>query len=330
MKISLSVVPGLAGLVFATAACTVTPPTSPATAVSSAPPFAPAGESGQRLFSTPEDAVKALVAATQAHDKPSLLAIFGPASRDLVSGDQVEDAKAAAAFAHAIARLCRLSYVDADKVILNIGAQDWPFPIPLVRKEGQWSFDTAAGVQEIVDRRVGENELVAISVCATYVTAQREYASRDRDGTASPKYAQKLKSTAGRKDGLFWEAAAGEEASPFGPLVASARAEGYGPHPEGSAPEPFYGYTFRILTAQGPHASGGQLNYLVNGDLRGGFALVATPARWGDSGIMTFIVNQQGQVYQSNLGSDTAEEAAAITQFDPDGSWMPVPREGNL
>jgi hypothetical protein len=330
MKTSLFVLAGLTGLAFVLTACTVTPAAAPAAAVSSAPPLAPGGEQGQRQFSTPDAAVQALLAATQARDQPALLAIFGPASRDLVSGDKVEDAKAAAAFAHALARLCRLSYVDSDKVVLNIGAQDWPFPIPLVRKEGQWSFDTAAGVQEIIDRRVGENELVAISVCKTYVLAQREYASRDRDGTGVLKYAQKLKSTTGRKDGLYWEAAAGEEASPFGPLVASARAEGYGPHPDSSAPEPFYGYTFRILTAQGPHASGGPLNYLVHGDLSGGFALVATPARWGDSGIMTFIVNQQGEIYQANLGSDTAAAAAEIAQFDPDGSWMPVPGQGNL
>jgi hypothetical protein len=198
-----------------------------------------------------------------------------------------------------------------------------------VKKDGRWFFDTAAGKDEIINRRVGENELTVIGVCRTYVTAQREYASEDRDDSGVLKYAQNLKSTPGQKDGLYWEPAAGEELSPFGPLVASARAEGYGPRKEGEAPQPFHGYLFRILTAQGRHAPGGQYNYTINGNMIAGFALVAHPARWGDSGIMTFIINQQGKVYQRNLGPDTDAKVAAMTAFDPEEGWTLVPPPGS-
>jgi hypothetical protein len=313
---------GLLGAVLVNPACTVA--TSPPPDAAPATP-APVASGPQRQFATPDDAVKALLAATQAHDKPALREIFGPESQDLVSGDKVEDANEHAAFAKALSQMCRLSHEGDDKIVLNVGAQDWPFPIPLVKKDGQWFFDTAAGKEEIINRRVGENELTAIGVCRTYVTAQREYASKGRDASGVLKYAQKLKSTPGQKDGLFWEVSAGEEPSPFGPLVASARAEGYGPRPEGEAPRPFNGYLFKILTAQGPHAPGGQYNYVINGNMIAGFALVAHPDRWGDSGVMTFIVNQQGKVYQRNLGPDTAAKVAAMTEFDPDDGWTVVP-----
>jgi len=278
----------------------------------------------QRQFATPEDAVQALRAATQAQDKPTLHAIFGPEGHELVSGDKVEDANASAAFAHELARYCQLSYAGDDKVVLNIGAQNWPFPIPLVKKDGQWFFDTLAGKEEIINRRVGENELTAIGVCRTYVEAQREYAVKDRDGTGVLKYAQHIKSTPGTKDGLYWEPVAGEEQSPYGPLVADARAEGYGPRKPGEGPQPFHGYLFRILTAQGSHAPGGAYSYVINGNMIAGFALVAHPVRWDESGVMTFIVNQQGKVYERNLGPDTEAQVAAMTKFDPDAGWTPV------
>ena len=320
---------GLSGAVFLTPACTVAPapPQAGALAAPASAAHVPSFSAPQRQFATPGDAVKALLAATQAGDKPALREIFGPDSEELTSGDKVEDANASAAFARALSRLCRLSYESDDKIVLNIGAQDWPFPIPLVKRNGQWFFDTAAGKEEIINRRIGENELVAIGVCRTYVAAQREYASQDRDGGGMPKYAQKLKSAPGQEDGLYWEPAAGEKPSPFGPLVASARAEGYGPRQPGEAPRPFHGYLFRIVTAQGPHAPGGRYDYVVNGNMVAGFALVAHPTRWGDSGIMTFIVNQQGKVYERNLGPDTAEAVAVMSEFDPDDSWTPVPSQ---
>jgi hypothetical protein len=316
----------LLGAALVNPACSVAPAAAPTDAPTTVQAAAPAA---QRQFATPSDAVKALLIATQPHDKDALRAIFGPDSQDLVSGDKVEDANAYDAFAKALGQFCRLSYQGDDKVILNIGAEDWPFPIPLVKKDSQWFFDTAAGKDEIVNRRVGENELTAIGVCRTYVAAQREYAAEDHDGSGVLKYAQKIKSTPELKDGLYWEPAAGEDASPLGPLVASARAEGYGPRKEGEPPQPFHGYLFRILTAQGSHAPGGKYNYIINGNMIAGFALVAHPARWGDSGVMTFIVNQQGKVYQRDLGPDTEAKVAAMTTFDPDSSWTPVPPPGS-
>jgi hypothetical protein len=177
---------------------------------------------------------------------------------------------------------------------------------------------------EIIDRRVGEDELNAIGVCRTYVTAQREYAAEDRDGSGILKFAQKLKSTHGMKDGLYWKAADDEDQSPFGPLVAEAHAEGYGGKTAEGEPQPFKGYLFRILTAQGAAAPGGAYNYVVNGNLIAGFALVAYPAHWGESGVMTFVVNQWGKVYECNLGQDSAEVAAAMTEFNPDTDWAVV------
>jgi hypothetical protein len=301
---------------------------SMAAAEAVAPPAADTAAAPQRQFASPDEAVKALLAATRDHDKPALHEIFGPHGHELISGDKVEDAKEFADFAKALGQLCRLSAEGPDKVVLNIGAQDWPFPIPLVRQDGKWFFDTLAGKEEIIDRRVGGNELTAIGVCRTYVEAQREYAGQDRDNSGVLKYAQKIKSTPGQKDGLFWEPAAGEEPSPFGPLVASARAEGYGPRKPGEAPQPFHGYLFKILTKQGVHAPGGPYGYIINGNMIAGFALVAYPALWGESGVMTFIVNQQGRVYQANLGPDTAAKAAALAEFDPDSTWTPVPPPG--
>jgi hypothetical protein len=276
---------------------------------------------GQRHFLTPEAAVKALQEAAKTNDRAALRSLFGPDEDQLRSGDPVEDVQNSSRFATAVAKMCRYSHEGADKVVINIGDQDWPFPIPLVRRDSAWYFDTAAGKEEIIDRHIGEDELAAISLCHEYVQAQREYASEDRDGSDVLKYAQLLKSTPGKKDGLYWEPTGPDDQSPFGPLVAEARAEGYGPRRPGAAPRPFHGYFFKILTAQGSAVPGGAYNYIVNGNLISGFALVAYPEIWGKSGIMTFIVNQRGRVYQANLGPGTADRAAAMTAYNPDRSW---------
>lgn len=278
----------------------------------------------QRRFATPEEATKALLDAAKAKDKTALHDIFGPEIHDILTGDPVQDAANFESFTKAMGQLCHPVNEGDDKIILNVGPENWPFPIPLVRKDGQWFFDTDAGKEEIINRHIGEGEINAISVCRAYVQAQRQYAGEDRDGSGVLKYAEKFKSTPGKKDGLYWESAPGEEPSPFGPLVAEAHAEGYGQKPKGAGRQPFHGYFFRILTEQGPDAAGGRYSYIINGNMIAGFALVAWPAHWGQSGIMTFIVNQQGKVYQRNLGEKTAQIASAMTRFNPDSRWTLV------
>jgi Protein of unknown function (DUF2950) len=282
----------------------------------------------QRQFATSEEATKALLEAARAKDKAALREIFGPGIHDILTGDEVQDAANFEAFTKAMGKICNPVHEGNDKVILNIGAENWPFPIPLVKKDGQWFFDTGAGKEEIINRHIGEGEINAISVCRAYVQAQRQYAGQDRDGSGVLKYAQKFKSAPGRKDGLYWESAPGEEPSPFGPLVAEAHAEGYGQKPKGAGHQPFHGYFFKILTAQGPAAPGGKYNFIINDNMIAGFALVAYPAHWGQSGIMTFIVNQQGKVYQRNLDEKTAEIASAMTRYNPDGTWTLVQEPG--
>jgi hypothetical protein len=279
----------------------------------------------QRRFASPDEAVKALAGATKAGDRAAVDAIFGPESKDLLSGDPKQDALEFAAFAKAIGHFSRLVKKADDRYVIDIGDQDWPMPIPLVRRDGAWLFDTAAGKDEILSRRIGEDELTAIGVCRTYVQAQREYASEDRDASGIFKYALKLRSTPGARDGLYWHATPGEDPSPLGPLVAEARAEGYGGKTPEGEPQPFHGYLFKVLTAQGEAAPGGAYDYVINGNLIAGFALVAYPAHWGESGVMTFIVNQWGKVYQCNLGEKSAEIASAMTDFNPDANtWIPV------
>ena len=207
---------------------------------------------------------------------------------------------------------------DASKATLVIGKDQFPFPIPLVAKDGKWRWDTAAGLDEILTRRIGQNELATIEVMRAYVDAQREYAQVDRDGHGL-QYARKLVSSDGKKDGLSWFTTEGEPESPSRTAVANARAEGY--TARSGRPEPYHGYVFRILTAQGEHAPGGALDYVVHGRMIGGFGLIAAPAQYGNSGVMTFIVNQDGLVYQKDLGPDTTEIAADIKMFDPDQSW---------
>lgn len=278
----------------------------------------------QRRFSSPDEAMKALVSAAKAGDRSGVDAIFGPGVSELLSGDPKQDAIEFAAFAKSVAKYAQLSQKADDRYVINIGDQNWPMPIPLVRREATWFFDTAAGKDEVLSRRIGKDEITAIGVCRSYVVAQREYASEDRDGGGVLKFAQKLMSTPGSKDGLYWRESPGEEESPFGPLVAEARAEGYGHGTAEGNPQPFHGYLFRILTAQGEAAAGGGYSYIINGNMVAGFALAAYPAHWGESGVMTFIVNQSGKVYECNFGAESAEIASAMTAFNPDAAWTPA------
>ena len=294
-------------------------------------PDAPAAVA--KRFASPEEAVKALKAAAEADDLVALKEIFGPDTKEIISGDKVQDDSEIASFTKIIKESCELSKQGDDRIILNLGADNWPFPIPLVKEKGdQWFFDTLAGREEIVNRRVGDNELNTIKICRAYIDAQREYAGADRDGSEVLKYAQKVRSTPGKKDGLFWETTGNEEQSPAGPLMATATAEGYGKKKEGSEPQPYHGYFFKILKAQGAAAPGGAYNYVINGNMIGGFALVAWPAVFGQSGVMTFIVSHTGKVYQKSLGPGTDEAARAMTVYNPDKSWTlvgePAPAPG--
>jgi hypothetical protein len=286
-----------------------------------------AGASMQSLFSSPEDAVKALVDAVKAKDDTAIDQIFGPSGKDLHSGDKVQDAAEFDELAGNLAEKTSLVKESDSRVLLHIGNENWPFPIPIVKKDGQWFFDTEAGKEEILNRRIGENELTAILVCRTYVKAQREYTLKDWDGDGIFAYAQKLRSDRGKRNGLFWRSAPGEAVSPLGELVAKARMEGYKKEKavfKEEEPSPFHGYYFKILTRQGKNAPGGKYNYVINGNMVGGFALVAFPSNWGKSGVMTFIVNQQGKVYQKNLGPGTLKVAQNMKFYNPDKSWTPV------
>jgi hypothetical protein len=280
----------------------------------------------QKLFSTPEDALKGLVEAVKINDRAALDQIFGPSSKDLLSGDAVQDAAESEEFAKHVAEKTSLVKENDSKVIIYLGNENWPFPIPLVKTNGQWFFDTEAGKEEILNRRIGEDELTAILVCRTYVKAQREYMLKDWDGDGILAYAQKLRSDPGKKNGLFWRHAPGEPVSPLGELVAQARMAGYKKEKSlfKEQPIPFHGYYFKTLTRQGKNAPGGKYNYIINGNMVGGFALVAFPSNWGKSGVMTFIVNQQGKVYQKNIGPDTLKMIQNVDTYDPDKTWTPV------
>ena len=280
----------------------------------------------EQTFASPQAAVSALAAAAMAHDTNALHSIFGPTGHDLVSPDVVQATAEYKIFVQRLAEKQQLLTNSATSLTLAIGVDDWQFPIPLVEQDGQWFFDTAAGRQEILARRIGMDETGAINVCLAYVDAQREYASRDHAGDGVLAYAQFLCSTPGTHDGLFWPTNSGAELSPLGPLVAQARVDGYHRAAKmlNDAQAPYHGYYFKILTRQGKHAPGGKYNYVINGRMIAGFALVAWPAEWGNTGVMTFIVNQQGKVYQKNLGSKTAKIAAGMTLYDPDESWLPA------
>jgi hypothetical protein len=280
-----------------------------------------------KAFPTPEEAVAALSAAVKSKNGDVLQGIFGPAAADIKNPDRVQATNEFAAFAAALEATNRLVFESDAKYVLEIGEDSWPFPIPLVKRDGGWFFDTAAGKEEILNRRIGRNELATLEVVRAQVDAQREYASRDRDGDDVLEYAQRLFSSPGIKDGLYWPPDLDDEISPLGPLIANAQGEGYDltANHTSSRPAPYNGYYFKILTHQGKHAPGGKYNYVINGNMIGGFALVAWPAEYGRSGIMTFIVNQQGRVYQKDLGPKTGRLAPAMKQYDPDSTWRLSP-----
>jgi DUF2950 family protein len=278
--------------------------------------------SAQQSFKTPEDAVEALVSATKDNWPKGVVAVLGPDGADIVSsGDKVADEAIRQKFLAAYDAKHQVTKEGDDKAVMIIGPEDFPFPIPLSRKDGAWRFDTAAGRVEILYRRIGRNELDTIQSCLAYVDAQNEYAQKDRSGAGVATYAQRIVSTPGKKDGLYWPAAQGEDPSPLGELVAQATAQGYA---VGGGRIPFHGYYFKILTEQGPAAAGGELDYIVRGKMIGGFALVAYPAEYRNSGVMTFIVNHAGAVFQKDLGERTAKLAERMTSFNPDQTWKKV------
>jgi hypothetical protein len=285
----------------------------------------------QKTFKTPEEAVKGLMDAVKANDTKELLAIFGPAGKELISsGDEVADKTGREHFVKDYEEMNRLEKETDDKVILVVGNRQWPLPIPIVKKGETWVFGTKAGKEELLNRRIGRNELDTIQTCLAYVDAQREYAMKDRDNNKLLEYAQKFWSAPGKKDGLHWETKEGEPQSPFGAVAAEAVQAGYKPKKPGDKPAPYHGYYYKILKAQGKSAPGGAYDYVINGKMIGGFALVAYPAEYGASGVMTFIVNYDGVVYQKDLGKETWKIASAMTKYDPDLTWKKVEEKQRL
>jgi DUF2950 family protein len=307
-------------------------------------PNAHAQTAAQSTFSSADDALQALVSAAKDKDRAALAKLFGPDYDKLLTGDEVEDNKDLDAFSSAASESTQLQKVNDTKFLVTVGQENWPTPIPIVQKDGKWLFDTKAGLEEALNRKVGENELSAITTCRAYAVAQWEYYTEgDWDHDSVAEYAQRLYSTPGKHDGLYWETSEGDKPSPLGKLVAAARAEGYGPKAEtpdaagkGGAQEkeavseeraPYHGYYFKILTRQGAAAPGGKYGYIINGNMIAGYAFVAYPDKWGSSGVMSFIINQQGRVYEKNLGPNTARVAAAMTEYNPDPSWKLVKAE---
>jgi hypothetical protein len=277
----------------------------------------------QKSFSTPEDGVQALIEAAKRHDTTALLAILGPEAKALVnSGDPVADQASREHFVTSYEEAHTLVKSGDTKATLQIGSDEWPFPIPLVKGNTGWRFDTKAGKEEILNRRIGRNELDVIQVCLAYVDAQQEYYLRNPLNDALLQYASKFISTKGKRDGLYWDTADTEPPSPLGPLVARARGEGY--KGAGGKPVAYHGYYYKMLTGQGPDAPGGAYDYVVRGKMIGGFAMVAYPAQYGSSGIMTFMVNHDGVVYEKDLGANTAERVQSMTKFNPDKTWKKV------
>jgi hypothetical protein len=303
-------------------------------------PSARAQAPAQSTFSSADEALQSLVSAAKAKDRTALAKIFGPDYDQLLSGDDVEDAKDLDDFAVAVGDSAQVQKIDDSRYTVTVGRDNWPTPIPLVHKDGKWFFDTKAGLDEVINRRVGENEFSAIATCRAYAVAQWEYYTEgDWDHDSVAEYAPKLISNPGAHNGLYWETAEDDKPSPLGKLIAAAQSEGYGPNSQANAaagkggsdkdaPQldhaPYHGYYFKILTRQGPHAPGGKYSYLINGNMIAGYALVAYPDKWGNSGVMTFIINQQGRVYQKNLGPNTTKLASAMTEYNPDPTWKLV------
>jgi hypothetical protein len=283
-----------------------------------------AEEQAALSFETPEAAVAAFIEALESQDARELERLLGPGTEALVSsGDEISDRAAREAFLARYRDSHRLVAGGPDDLVLQVGADQWPLPIPLTRVGERWRFDGAAGADEIVTRRIGANELRTIDVLRSYVGAQEEYASRGHDGAPSGLFAQRLRSDPGTENGLYWEASGDQPPSPAGPLLAAAASEGYG----GAPGAPYHGYLYRMLSSQGPAANGGERTYLVGEQLRGGFALLAYPALYGVSGVTTFMVNHEGVVWQRDLGEKTAELARALERFDPDAQWTPLAPE---
>jgi hypothetical protein len=279
----------------------------------------------QQGYATPEDAARALAEAVRAQDRQAVLAVVGPASRSwLASGDPVADRADWQRFLAAYDRKHAISPLSDGRAVLLAGDDDWPFPAPLVRKGERWFFDAAAGRQEILNRRIGRNELDTIQTLLAVVDAQREYAANDLDGNGSNDYARRFVSSEGTRDGLFWPVEADQPPSPLGSMFVAAAREGYDRKAGGDQPQPYHGYRYRMLTGQGRDAPGGAYDYLLDERMIGGFAVVAYPAKYGVSGVMTFIVNHDGRVFQKNLGKNTEAAVARLRTFNPDASWKAV------
>jgi len=317
MRISILGVLGAGSLALTfTVAAQSTPPPAPA-----AKPAAQAKPVPQKTFETPQQAADALIAAAGSFDVAALESLFGAGGRDLVvTGDSVQDKNRAEEF---VTRARERKTVTVDpsnpnRAILSVGSNDWPLPVPIVRRGRTWSFDAAAGREEVLNRRIGGNELDAIEICRGYVEAQHEYALTKRASGVN-QYAQRIISTPGKQDGLAWQEADGSWAGPIGEAVARAIEEGYA-----ARPEPYNGYYFKVLTGQGPAAPLGEMDFVIKGVMIGGFALIAAPAEYAVTGVQTFIVSHDGVVYQKDLGPDTLNIAKAIQRFNPDKTWTPV------
>jgi len=289
--------------------------------------FAIQADTAQQVFTSPEEARQALITAVQQKDHEAVRKIFGPVAGELEPNDPVERATEFEHFAVRVLEGIELVKEGEAKATLVIGAKKWPFPVPIVKKGDTWFFNTAEGREEILSRRIGHNELLAINVCRAYVEAQHEYYSMpEPDGDQIPKYARNMISKPNKKDGLYWPTIAGEKESPLGPMVAKAKEEGYMQNRKDGerGPRPYHGYYFRILKRQGSSAPGGKFSYVINGNMVAGHALISYPAQWGVSGVMTFIVNQRGRVYEKDLGPNTAEIARKMKSYNPDQSWKLV------
>lgn len=279
----------------------------------------------QKTFATPAAAVQALVKAAEDGNQDEMVAVLGDDGKELVySGDAVQDKAGMEGFVKAYKTKHAIVTRDEQTRVLEVGASDWEMPIPIINAGGEWRFDTAAGKQELLYRRIGRNELGAIATCRGYIDAQKDYAAAGHDGLPAGIYAQKLMSTAGKQDGLYWETQEGEPASPAGPLLAAASSEGYSSGGQAGTAEPYHGYLYHILKAQGPAAKDGAKSYLTDDKLTGGVGLLALPAQYRVSGVMTFMINQNGVVYQKDLGEKTAEIAESIKEYNPDKTWKRV------
>ncbi len=281
----------------------------------------PAIEPVAMRFETPDAAALALIEAAAAEGSDLLLAVLGPDLAEMVSGDPVADAANRGWFVENARLSAQIEDESSDSALLVIGPDDWPFPIPLAKDDQGWFFDTAAGLEELLNRRIGLNEIYTLAALRAFVEAQREYAAADPMGQGTPVFADRILSSEGKRDGLYWPTQPGEPESPLGPLVAEAVGAGYGDSPSGEGPRPFHGYLYKVLTAQGDQAPGGAMSYLKEGRLTQGVAMLAWPASYGRSGIMTFLVNHKGMVYEQDLGEDTATLAAAIDAYNPGAGW---------